>query len=128
MSCGQLFSVGESGTVMVVNAGIVLTTATDLLLAITTPNGETQSDKTLLASELTIGTVNFEANIYDINNNVIDTEIYLANQYVNYPIEAGLLTIDGDWKGVLLYQRPGDTPPVNSPGCVFTIKVIPACF
>jgi len=118
MACELAFRLLESGTPLVVNAGVVLTAATDLKLTHKKPNGTDKVTKTLLASDFTIGTINF--------TNDVTLEVYTAFEYIIYPMEVGVLDVYGTWKGILNYQIPGDTPPVDTPGCEFDLIVLPA--
>ena len=118
MGCELAFGLLESGTSLAVNAGIVLTAATELTLTLKKPNGSDKITKTLGAGELSVGTVDYE--------NDVTGETYIAFEYILYPMEAGVLDVDGTWKGILNYQIPGDSPPVDTPGFEFDLVVLPA--
>jgi len=123
MACLGKFFVGETGTKLVVNAGLDLTGATELILTLKRPDGTTV-ERTLTAGELTIGTTAY--------TNDITNETYAINEYVEFEIDTegspdeSILDIDGEWEGQLVYQISGNTPPMLAPGCIFTFDVLKA--
>ena len=123
MACVGKFFVGETGSTLVVNAGIDLTAATELTLELKKPDG-TIVTRTLSDSELTVGTTAY--------TNDVTNETYAANEYVNFVIDTegspdeSILNIDGTWHGQLTYQIPANSPPVFAPGCIFEFTVLKA--
>lgn len=121
MACTDKFFVGETGTTLVVNAGTDLTAATELTLKLKKPDGSAIT-RTLTGGDLTVGLVDY--------TNTVTSETYSANEYITFAIDqegaplASILDVRGDWQGQLTYEIPADSPPVSSPGCVFTFKVL----
>jgi len=97
---------GESGVTFRVSTedangenGFDMSSYTELSLTFTLPGGATSTKTT--ADPLTLGT-----------SNVTDDDLgaLLANEYVEYEIEAGFLSIAGDWKVYLTYTNTASTP------------------
>jgi hypothetical protein len=123
MACTDKFFVGETGSTLVVNADLDLTSATELTLVLKRPDGTTV-ERTLTDGDLTVGTTDY--------TNTVTNETYSANEYVTFVLDTegspdeAIIDVDGEWEGQLTYQIPGNSPPVNSPGCVFTFTVLKA--
>ena len=123
MACTDKFYVGETGSTLVVNADLDLTSATELTLELKRPDG-TYVTRTLTGGDLTVGTTDY--------TNTVTSETYSANEYITFVIdtegspETSILDLDGTWHGQLTYQIPGNSPPVNAPGCVFEFTVLKA--
>lgn len=94
--------VGESGAnkIIRVAAGFDMSSYTELRIDFTLPDGTTTSFKTT-ADGVVLGTVN-----------VTDDDLgpLLANEYVEYPVEAGFLTQGGTWNEYLTYTNTASTP------------------
>lgn len=122
MACSDKFFVGETGSSLVVDAGVDLSSATEITLTLKRPNGVI-TEKTLGDSEISVGGVDYA--------NTITGETYEANTYVIYNIEAegspvvSVLDVDGVWSGQLTYEVAG-TPPLSAPGCIFDFTVLKA--
>ena len=123
MACLADFYVGETGSTLVVNADLDLTTATELTLELKKPDG-TLVTRTLSDGDLTVGTTAY--------TNDVTNETYAANEYVTFAIDTegspdeSILNIDGVWHGQLTYQIPANSPPVSAPGCIFEFYVLKA--
>jgi hypothetical protein len=121
MACSDKFFVGETGSTLVVNAGIDLTTATELTLTLRRPDSSTVT-RTLTGGDLTIGTTEY--------TNTVTGETYAVNEYVTFILDTEgspslpIIDVDGQWRGQLSYQIPGNNPQVNSPGCIFEFTVL----
>lgn len=121
MACSDKFFVGETGSTLVVNAGIDLTTATELTLTLRRPDSSTVT-RTLTGGDLTIGTTEY--------TNTVTGETYAVNEYVTFILDTEgspslpIIDVDGQWRGQLSYQIPGNNPQVNSPGCIFEFDVL----
>ena len=119
MPCGKDYGLLESGTSITVNAGLVLSSATDLELTLVKPNGDDSLSKTLSGAELSIGTVDY--------TDPITLEVFTAFEYIDYPVEVGVLDTLGPWCGKLNYKDSTTTPVIDTPGCEFTFNVIDIC-
>lgn len=123
MACSDKFFVGETGSTLVVNAGLDLTAATELTLSLKRPDG-TYVTRTLTDSELTVGTTAY--------TNDVTNETYAADEYVTWVLDTegspdeAVIDLDGTWHGQLTYEIPGNSPPVSAPGCVFEFTVLKA--
>jgi hypothetical protein len=123
MACTDKFFVGETGSTLVVDAGLDLTTATELTLELKRPDG-TYVTRTLSDGELTVGTTAY--------SNTVTGETYAANEHVLFVLDTegspdeAIIDVDGVWHGQLSYQIPGNSPPVDSPGCIFEFTVLKA--
>ncbi len=121
MACSDNFFVGETGSTLVVNAGLDLTTATELTLTLRRPDSSTVT-RTLTGGDLTIGTIEY--------TNTVTGETYAVNEYVTFILDTEgspslpIIDVDGLWRGQLSYQIPGNNPQVNSPGCIFEFTVL----
>ncbi len=92
--------VGETGKTFRVAASFDMSGNTELTLIFTLPDGTTTT-KTKTGGEVTLGTTP-----------ITDPDLgaLLANEYVEYEIEAGFLNQDGDWKVSLTYTNTTPTP------------------
>lgn len=121
MPCSNKFFVGETGSTLVVNAGINLLPATELLLTLKKPNCAYVELRTS-TGELTVGSQSYL--------NALTNETYAANEYVIYNIgqvgspSESVFDMDGLWTGQLTYIVETDVPPTVSPGCKFTFEVL----
>lgn len=93
-------TIGESGKILRVAASFDMSSNTELTLDFILPDGTT-AQKTKSGGEVVLGT-----------SNVTDTDLgaILANQYVEYDIEAGFLSQSGAWKVSLKYTNTTPTP------------------
>lgn len=113
MSC--TFTVGESGTIIRADAARDISDNTELSLVFTKPDG-TQIIKTKTGGKVSLG-------IVDVFDESLG-ETLLANQYVEYPLEASLFDVRGEqWERYLIYDRDNVSPPVHISGRrnVFTV-------
>jgi len=104
---------GEVGKTIRVAAGFDLSSNTELTLTFTLPD-DTAVTKTKTGGEVVLGT-----------SNVTDPDLgaLLANEYVEYDVEAGLLSQTGDWKVNLTYTNTSPTPDDNYIGDCATFTV-----
>lgn len=115
--------VGETGKIFRVAASFDMSARTELSIKFNKPDG-TSITKTQSGGEVALGTVN-----------VTDPDLgaLLANQYVEYDIEAGFLdqsgTIAGGnpWSGCLTYTNTTPTPDDIFIGETFQFDVDPTC-
>ena len=121
MPCSNKFFVGETGSTLVVNAGINLVSATELLLTLKKPNCSYVELRSS-AGELTVGSQAY--------TNTLTNEVYASNEYVIYNIgqtgspSESVFDMDGLWTGQLTYFDDSESPPTASPGCTFTFEVL----
>jgi len=103
----------ETGRTLRVNAGFDMSSNTELSLIFTDPDG-TSTTKTT-SDGVVLGTVG-----------VTDADLgaLTADQYVEYPIESGLLSKAGRWCVQVLYTNTGVSPDDNLYGKIarFTVK------
>jgi len=92
--------VGESGAnkILRVASGFDMTSNTELTLDFVLPDDTT-------AQKLTADGVVLGAGVTDP-----DLGVLAANEYVDYPIEAGFLTQSGGWEVKLTYTNTASTP------------------
>ena len=88
----------ESGKNLNVNAGFDMSSATELTLTFTKPDGTTASKTT--ADGVVLGAGETDP----------DLGVLTANEYVTYPVEAGFLDQAGTWSVDLTYTNTGATP------------------
>jgi len=93
--------VGETGKTWYVSSdGFDLSSFTELTLTFIKPGG-TEVTKTQTAGEVALGGVNVT---------VTGLGALLANKYVTYEVESGLLDTAGAWKVYLTYTNTATTP------------------
>lgn len=112
------FKLLESGKVLRVAAGFDLSSNTELTLQFVLPDA-TEVTKTKSGGEVVLGT-----------SNVIDADLgaLLANEYVEYTIEAGFLSVAGEWQVKLTYTNTASAPDDVYIGDCATFTVTdPAC-
>ena len=103
----------ETGRVFRVNAAFDMSSNTELSLLFTDPNGTTTTKTT--ADGVALGTtLVVDADLGTLN----------ANEYVEYSIESGLLSIAGRWCVQVLYTNTTPDPDDNLYGKIarFTVK------
>jgi len=102
----------ETGRTLRVNAGFDMSSNTELSLIFVDPNGATTTKTS--ADGVVIG-----AGVTDP-----DLGVLAANEYVEYPIESGLLSVAGRWCVQVLYTNTGVSPDDNLYGKIarFTVK------
>jgi hypothetical protein len=122
MACSDKFYVGEVGSTLVVNAGLVLTNATDIVLQLLRPDGSRIYRK-LSDNDFTIGST--------VYTNTVTGETYAAFEHIVFPIDTqsgspseSILDVDGVWHGQLSYVDSSSTPEVIAPGCIFEFTVL----
>lgn len=103
--------VGESNKIIRVAAYFDMSSNTELTLDFTLPDGTTVQK--VKADGVVLG-----AGVTDP-----DLGVLAANEYVEYPVEVGFLTLAGEWKVILTYTNTATTPDQNYIGdCVsFTV-------
>lgn len=111
--------VEETGRTLRVNAGFDMSSNTELSLIFCKPDGTTSVTKTT-ADGVALGVVA-----------VTDPDIgaLTANEYVEYPIESGLLTATdaGQWSVQVLYTNTGASPTDNLYGTIAYFEVLERC-
>ncbi len=106
MSCA--FTIGDSGTIIRADAAEDISDNTELSLVFTKPNGD-QVTKTQTDGKVKLGSID----VFDKSLN----ETLLANQYVEYSLEADLLDIEGNqWSRHLVFDKDDVTPPIHIVG------------
>jgi len=105
---------GETGKILRVAAGFDMSSNTELTLNFTLP------DASAVAKASADGVV--------LGSGVTDPDLGVlnANEYVEYPIEAGFLSQDGPWKVSLTYTNTTPTPDDIFIGSCATFTVDPA--
>lgn len=90
--------VGETGKILRVAAGFDMSSNTELTLTFTLPDATTTTKTT--ADGVALG------------SGVTDTDLGVlnANEYVEYEIESGFLSLAGAWKVSLTYTNTTPTP------------------
>lgn len=110
--------VEETGRMLRLNAGFDMSSNTELSIIFCKPGGTTVTKTT--ADGVALGT-----------SNITDEDLgsLLANEYVEYAIESGLITVDdaGRWGAQLLYTDTGATPDDNLYGTVTYFTVSERC-
>ncbi len=93
-------SVGDTGKTIRVAASFDMSSNTNLTLTFTLPD-DTTVTKTKSGGEVVLGTIN-----------VTDPDLgaLLANEYVEYDVEAGFLSQAGSWQVNLTYTNTAPTP------------------
>lgn len=110
--------VGETGRTLRVNTGFDMSSYTELSLIFCKPGGTTVTKTT--ADGVALGV----AGITDP-----DLGALTANQYVEYPIESGLITTSdaGEWSVQVLYTDTAPTPDDNLYGDIAYFTVLERC-
>lgn len=95
---GNLY-VGDTGKVLRVSTKFDMSAFTELSVVFTKPNGKAITKTT--ADGVVLGT-----------GQVVDADLgtLAANEYVEYPLEAGLLDSPGDWQVYAIYTNTTATP------------------
>jgi hypothetical protein len=110
--------VEETGRTLRVNAGFDLSSNTELSLIFCKPGGTTVTKTS--TDGVVIGAVA-----------VTDPDLgsLTANEYVEYPIESGLITSSdaGQWGVQLLYTNTGSSPDDNLYGSIAYFTVLERC-
>ena len=110
--------VEESGRTLRLNASYVMTSFTELSILFCKPGGTSITKTT--ADGVALGTVNVTDD---------DLGALLANQYVEYPVEAGLI-LDADagqWSAQLIYTNTGSSPDIVLYGTIAYFTVSERC-
>jgi len=104
-------TVGDSNKTLRVNAGTSMASYTELTLNFTLPDGTTTTKAT--ADGVVLG-----AGVTDDDLGALS-----ANEYVEYPIEVGFLTLAGTWNVYLTFTDTATTPDTvyNSPCVTFPV-------
>jgi hypothetical protein len=110
--------VGETGRTLRVNASLDLSSNTELSLIFCKPDGTIVTKTT--ANGVVLGT-----------STITDADLgsLTANEYVEYPIEAGLIatTDAGQWSVQVLYTDTGASPNDNLYGSIAYFTVLERC-
>ena len=103
--------VGDTNKTLRVNAGFNMSSWTELSLVFTLPDNTT-------ATKVTADGVVIGAGVTDD-----DLGVLAANEYVEYPTEAGFISQAGTWKVYLIFTDTGTNPDTiyNSPCVTFTV-------
>jgi hypothetical protein len=105
-------TIGDSNKTLRVNAGFNMSTFTELTLNFILPDSTTATKAT--ADGVVIG------------SGVVDDDLgtLTANEYVEYPTEAGFLSLAGTWSVYLTFTDTATTPDTiyNSPCVSFTVQ------
>lgn len=103
--------VGDTNKTLRVNAGFNMSSWTELSLVFTLPDGTN-------ATKVTADGVVIGAGVTDD-----DLGVLAANEYVEYPTEAGFISQAGEWKVYLIFTDTGTAPDTiyNSPCVTFTV-------
>ena len=103
--------VGDSNKTLRVNAGFNMASFTELTLTFTLPDDTT-------VTKLTVDGIVLGAGVTDD-----DLGVLTLNEYVEYPIEVGFLTLAGTWSVVLTFTDTATAPDTiyNSPCVSFTV-------
>jgi hypothetical protein len=108
---------GETGKIFRVAAGYDMSSRTELSIKFTKPDATTVT-KTQTGGEVALGTI-------DVTDP--DLGALLANEYVEYDIEAGFLDQAGTWTGCLTYTNTAPAPDDIYIGDTFTFTVGSTC-
>jgi len=103
--------VGETGKIIRVAAGFDMTSNTELTLTFTLPDDTTTLK---VKPDVVLGAIN-----------ITDSDLgsLLANEYVEYDVEAGFLSQAGTWSVSLTYTNTGTDPDDNYIGECATFTV-----
>lgn len=93
--------VGETGKTLRVNAGFDMSSYTELKLTFTKPDNTTVSYTDATATSLTLGSVAVTDD---------DLGALVANEYVEFEVESGLLDTAGEWCVYLTYTNTTPNP------------------
>ena len=107
--------VEETGRTFRANAGFVMTSNTELSLLFTKPGGTTVTKTS--SDGVVLGTVAVTDD---------DLGALTANEYVEYPIESGLITTSdaGQWAVQVLYTNTGASPDDSLYGAIAYFTVL----
>lgn len=95
-----IFKLNETGVTFRVNTGVDMSSNTELEIVFINPAGTATTKAS--ADGVTLGTVNVTDD---------DLGALLANKYVEYEIESGLLATAGtNWRAYARYTNTGSTP------------------
>lgn len=102
----------ESGFILRVSACFDMSSNTEISLVIRKPDGS-KLTKTRTGGEVTLGAVNVTDD---------DLGALLANQYVEYSVETGVLNLVGDYSVELKYENSGSNEVLY--GDTVTLEVV----